>query len=134
MDEPWKIALIAGAAAVVLLVSAVCVILLRKRKNKPAPRIDDRELIARNSKALEALVIIAGDNAEIICELRGLQEKLKYLIPSDNPKVIGYDKTIENKIGDLRIALTKSDGEVTKKATDIITDIKLAVADRNTRL
>lgn len=63
-----------------------------------------------------------------------LQETLKYLIPSDNSKVVDCDKAIKNKLGDLRIIFTKSDGETTKKATDALTDIRLSVADRNTKL
>lgn len=94
----------------------------------------DRELVASNSKAIEGLIVIAKDNEEIVAELKALQEKLKYLIPSENPKVADYDKAIKNKIGDLRIALTKSDGESSKKAKGILTDIKLDVADRNTKI
>ena len=105
------------------------------RKKKIADKVkEDRELVEANSKAIEALIILANDNASVINELNNLQEKLKYLIPSDKSKVADYDKMIKNKIGDLRIVLTKSDGEVTKKATDILTDIKLAIADRNTKL
>lgn len=105
------------------------------RRKKVVDKVkEDRELVETNSKAIDALVILANDNVVIVNELKGLQEKLKYLIPSDNSKVVDYDKTIKNKIGDLRIILIKSDGEVTKKATEILTDIKLAVADRNTKL
>ncbi len=103
------------------------------RKKKTADKVkDDRELVEANSKAIDALVILAEGNGEIIEELKELQIKLKYLIPSVNPKVVDCDKSIKNKIGDLRIALTKSDGETSKKAKNILTDIKLAIADRNT--
>lgn len=105
------------------------------RKKKVADKVkEDREFVETNSKAIDSLIILARDNVVVVNELKGLQEKLKYLIPSDNSKVVDYDKTIKNKIGDLRIVLTKSDGEVTKKATDILTDIRLAIADRNTKL
>lgn len=105
------------------------------KKKKVVNKVkEDRELVESNSNAIEALIILAEDNIVIVNELKNLQEKLKYLIPSDDSKVVDYDKIIKNKIGDLRIILTKSDGEVTKKATDILTEIKLAVADRNTKL
>lgn len=105
------------------------------KKKKVADKVkEDRELIETNSKSLDALIVIAKDNEVAVNELKGLQEKLKYLIPSDNSKVEDCDKKIKNLIGDLRIALTKADGEETKKATNILTDIKLAVADRNTKL
>ena len=102
------------------------------RKKKVADKVkDDRELVEVNSKSVDALIILAKDNAEIVDGLKELQVKLKYLIPSLNPKVVDCDKIIKNKIGDMRIALTKSDGETTKKVTDMLTDIELAVADRN---
>lgn len=105
-----------------------------KKKSVAEKTKADRELVASNSQAVEALIVIAKDNDEIIGELKVLKEKLKFLIPSENPKVADYDKSIKNKIGDLRIALTKSDGEATKKALNILTDIKLDVADRNTKI
>lgn len=95
---------------------------------------DDRELIAANSSALEALFVLANGNEELVSELKNLQEKIKYLIPSSDSKINDYDKTIKNKIGDLRIALTKADGETSKKVEGLVTDIKLAVADRNAKL
>lgn len=105
------------------------------RKKKIADKVkEDRELVESNSGAIEALVILAKNNEVIVNDLQDLQEKIKYLIPSDKSKVLECDKSIKNKIGDLRIVLTKSDGELTKKATDILTDIKLVIADRNTKL
>lgn len=105
------------------------------KKKKVAEKVKiDRELVDENSKSINALVVLAKDNSEIVSKLKDLQEKLKYLIPSDKSTVTDYDKVIKNKIGDLKIILTKSDGEVTKKATNILTEIELAVADRNTKL
>lgn len=62
------------------------------RKKKVAEKVkEDRELVEGNSKAIEALIILANNNDVVINELQGLQEKLKYLIPSDNSKVVDYD-------------------------------------------
>lgn len=105
------------------------------RRKKVADKVkEDRELVETNGKAIEALVVLAGDNAELVGELRDLQEKLKYLIPAEDSKVVDYDKKIRNLIDDLRILFVKSDGESTKKAKNILMDIKLAIADRNTKL
>lgn len=104
------------------------------KKKKPADKVaENRELIETNSKAVEALLVLAQDE-QTAATLRELQEKLKYLIPSEDAKVTDCDKTIRNKIGDLRIALTKSDGEASKKTAELITEIKLTIADRNTKL
>lgn len=96
--------------------------------------MEDRELVAVNAKKVEALKVLAEGNEEMLEQLAAVQEKLKYLIPSEESKVCDADKKIGNLLGDLRIALVKSEGEVTAKATDILADIKLAIADRNTKL
>ncbi len=95
---------------------------------------EDEELVKRNSCSIDALIIIAEKNVEIVNDLKILQEKLKNLIPSSNSKVFDKDEEIKNKIGDLRIILIKADGEITKKAKEIITDINIAIADRKTDL
>ena len=131
------IPIIIAVVAVVVILAVVLIVVLKLRsakKNTPAQKaFDDRELIEQNAKSVEALIVLAEDNAELVEELRDLQNTLKYLIPSTDSKVWDYDKSIKNKIGDLRIALTKSDGENSKKSDEILTEIKLAVADRNTK-
>lgn len=105
------------------------------RKKKAAVKnSEDREIIEHNSKAIDALLVLAEENDEFKGELLELQEKLKYLVPSADSKVIDGDKKIRNLIGDLRIALTKSDGEDSKKTSRYFQEIKMAVADRNARL
>lgn len=105
------------------------------KKKKPVDRVKaDRDLVETNAKTVEALVILAQGNAEVEAQLRELQEKLKYLIPTEDPKVYDCDKGIRNKLGDLRIALTKADGESSKKVQECITEIKLAMADRNVKV
>lgn len=133
--HPAVIAIIA-LAAVIAVAALVVVVLIFKRPKKTVAdiTIDNRELVGENAKAVEGLIVLAGDNEELVKELKEVQEQLKYLIPSEDRKVIDYDKKIKNIIGDLRIALTKSDGEESKKTEELIKDIKLAVADRNTKL
>lgn len=126
---------VAGIALVLIGLIIFISIIVKKRKKTDAEKtIDDRELVATNSAAMDALVVLAQDNDEMIGELKELQEKLKYLIPSDEPKIYDADKKIKHLIGDMRIALTKSDGEESKKTESILLDLKLAVADRNTKL
>lgn len=105
------------------------------KKKQTADKVkEDRELVAQNSKLVDGLIVIAGANEELVKDLQQLKEQIKYLIPSDNSKIVDYDKTVKNKIEDLRIALIKDDGESSKKASALIRDIKLAIADRNARL
>ncbi|MDE6474047.1 MAG: hypothetical protein K2L70_03005 [Clostridia bacterium] len=105
-----------------------------KKKNVADKVKDDRELISLNAKSIDSLIVLAKDNRDMTSQLKELREKIAYLIPSDNSKVVDYDKSIKNKIGDLRIALTKSNGETSKKTDETICDIQLTIADRNARL
>ncbi len=66
--------------------------------------------------------------------MKELQEKLKYFIAAETKEVQACDKKIKDLIGDMRIALTKGDGETTKKAENLLTQIKLTIADRNTKM
>lgn len=94
----------------------------------------NRELISENERAIDALILLAGENEKMIEQLKEVKEQIKYLIPTDNPKVVEYDTKIKNSIEDMRIALVKSEGEVDKKIESMLLQIKLAIADRNTKL
>ena len=105
------------------------------KKRKIAEKTqDDRELIAINFKAVDALIALAKDDADMIEALKDLQEKIKYLIPSNSSKVIDFDKHIKHKIDDLRVVLIKSDSAVKSDVEKLIVDIKVVIADRNTQL
>ena len=110
------------------------------RRKKVSEKVyDNRELISHNERAVAALIVLAGDDEELVTEFRKLQEKIKYLTPSNNSKVVDCDKKIKNLIEDLRIVLVKadkkSDGEsFPAKASSLLQQIKLAIADRNARI
>ena len=93
----------------------------------------DKDLIEENAKAIEALLILAENNEEMKSELKSAQEKIKYLPPSEDSKIFDFDKKIKNLIEDMRIALVKADGESSKKVENVLTQIKLTIADRNTK-
>lgn len=112
--------------------------LFRKKKASVKAR-EDNDLVSENSRSIEALIVLAeqskDENREaIVNDFKNLQEKLRYLIPSQDEKVREYDKKIKNLIEDLRIALVKDDGELSNKASKIVTQIKLAIADRNAKI
>lgn len=106
---------------------------LFRKKTASEKTLNDRELIASNAKAIESLIVLAHDDS-LNSDFADIKEKIKYLIPSSNPKVIDKDKQIRNAIGDLRIALTKSSGKSDERTNDLITDLKLVIADRNALL
>ena len=111
----------------------------RKRRKMGEKTQDDRELISHNERAIESLIVLAKDDEELVQELKKLQEKIKYLTPSDNSKVADCDKKIKNLIEDMRIVLVKADKKgdeetLPAKAASILQQIKLTIADRNAKL
>ena len=106
-----------------------------RRKKASEKVIDNRELISTNERSIESLIVLARDDEELIQKFRRLQEKLKYLTPSKDGKVIDYDKKIKNLIEDLRIVLVKADGEpMPPKGETLLRQIELAIADRNAKV
>ena len=110
-----------------------------RKKTKAEKATEDRELVSENERSVEALIILANQSRSeeketVVNDFKELKEKLKYLIPSEDNKVKDLDKKIKNLIADLRIVLVKDDGEMSKKASNIVTQIKLAIADRNTKI
>ena len=106
------------------------------RKKAADKSLEDKELISENERSVDSLIVLAqqANNEQFVVELKQLKEKIKYLIPSTDDKVRDYDKKIKNLIGDLRIALVKGDSEVSVKANNLLTQIKLAIADRNAKI
>ena len=96
----------------------------------------DKQLISENEKTMDVLIVLAeqSKNEKIVTEFKQIKEKLKYLIASDNEKVIDFDKKIKNAIEDLRIFLVKDDSGQTPKAEKLITQIKITIADRNAHM
>lgn len=131
---PLIIGIVIGAVALIAVLAVVFFLTGRKRRGTDGDRNkEDRDLIAANAASVEALLVLAENNAELIAELKELQEKIKYLMPSVKDDVFELDKKITNLIGDLKIALTKTDGEEDKKTENLIKQIKLTIADRGVK-
>ncbi len=135
LNRPLTIGIAVGIAIGVVVVIIVLIwIFLHKKNNAVGSDADknkeDRDLIEANSRAVEALLVLAENNEEFKKELRELQEQIKYLVPSPKEEVLEFDKKIRNLIGDMKIALTKTDGEDDKKTENLLKQIKLTMADR----
>ncbi len=134
VNMPLIIGIVIGAVALIAVLAVVFFLTGRKRRGTDGDRNkEDRDLIAANAASVEALLVLAENNAELIAELKELQEKIKYLMPSVKDDVFELDKKITNLIGDLKIALTKTDGEEDKKTENLIKQIKLTIADRGVK-
>ncbi|MCM1545742.1 MAG: hypothetical protein NC033_01775 [Clostridiales bacterium] len=110
-------------------------------KKKTEQRLNDRELIAENSKSVNALLVLAEGKFGLCNELKILQEKLKYLIPSENADVIEYDELIKAKLCTLQAFLERNSGNVLEtenfgkvEIVKRINEIKVAISNRNTIL
>ena len=131
VEKNWWIIVVIAA---IILLALVAFLILGKKKSKPSDPDADLKLIAENTKFVEVLLVQAEGNEEVVNELKELQETLKYLKPSREKKVYDYDKKIKDNLGDLKIAFTKTDGEGSKKTVQLIKDIKMLVAERNTNV
>ena len=91
----------------------------------------DRELIEKNSGAIDALVVLAYDDA-VKAKLKALKEQVKYIIPLVDEKAYSMDKKVSALIGDIKIELSKYNGEekVAAKITNLIRDLEVLVAER----
>ncbi len=98
-----------------------------KKKSNGTKNGEDRELIDRNYKLVEALIVLSTDD-ELTEQLGDVKEKLKYLTPSENSKVYDADKKISNAIQDMKILLTK---EAIPKAKTALKELLVLVAERN---
>ncbi len=99
-----------------------------RRKKVAEKTKENQEAIELNSKSIDVLVVLAEGKEDVVAELNDIKEKLTFLLPSD--KAVNVDKKIKNLIGDLKIALTKSEGEMSGKVSEIIKEIELAIAER----
>ena len=105
-----------------------------KRKKTAEIIKENREYIATNAEKIQSLIVLAQDNIQLKKELCELQEEIKYLRPSEAPAVRNCDTKIKNLIDDLKFALNKSGGEDNEKTKKLIQNIRLTVAERNTKI
>lgn len=102
-----------------------------KKHDKARVSAEDRELIEFNANAIDGLIIMAGDDVDIIDALKRLQNKLRYLIASDNQKVLKIDGVIQNQLQDLKIYLNKSKKIENSFIEESIKEIEVSVVSRN---
>lgn len=97
----------------------------KKKSNKIAA--EDRALIERNANAVGVLIALCDCK-----EFRVLQEKLKYLKPSDNKKALDYEAKIKNALDDAKIELKRAKNDQTKVVSDTVRKIECLIAERRT--
>lgn len=91
----------------------------------------DRELIEKNSGAVDALIVLAYDD-QVKAKLKDLKEQIKYIMPLVEEKAYSMDKKISALIGDAKIELSKYNGEekTATKINNLLKEIEVLVAER----
>lgn len=102
-----------------------------KKRNKSKLIAQDRELIELNANAVDTLVVLAADNVDIVDALRDLQNKLRYLIASDNAKVYKLDEIIKNQLQDMKLYLNKPKKVEIEGTKEYIREIEVSIVSRN---
>ena len=104
-----------------------------KKKNAADKTKEDSDLIKQNDKRIEALIVLARENRELINRLREVQEKIRYLTPRADAKVMEFDQKIKEQIEDLKIRMVKDeDAEKALQAAErTILQIGVLISDRN---
>ena len=95
---------------VAFLVAIPLAIILRK-KNTPTDGellLASRNRIQANAQTVEVLRALTSNEAEL-ATLAALQDKLKYLTPSEKKEVCDIDDKILNCLQDMKVRLTKGD-------------------------
>lgn len=103
------------------------------KKAKPAEQNKaDRDLVETTADLVNVLIVQAGDDEALSKKLKDLQEKIRYMTPSTDDKIISYDKKIQNKITDFKVVMLKKSGDDRVKAVDdFIRDVLMLVEERN---
>lgn len=107
-----------------------------RKSNKTKLANQDRELIEENANAIDTLIILAKnnakvDNAKIEEALKTLQNKLRYLIPSPEQKILKLDEQIKNQIQDEKIQLNRAIIVELSDIKDFVKEIEVSIATRN---
>ena len=106
-----------------------------KRKNKTEQLLNNKHHIEAMAASIDVLISLGQENEELVATLKAIQDKIKYFNPSDKSDVLDLDKKIENKLGDLKIDITKAKqkGEYAN-ALSLANEIKdVLVVERNAK-
>lgn len=129
LSTKW-IALGCAGGLILLVAIMFFTVMIAKRNQKPKDTNTDRSLVETNANRVDVLITLSGDNAEAVANLKKLQEKLRFLPPVMDERAFAIDNKIKNLLDDLKIALTKSGGEDSKKTENIFKDIDVLIAER----
>lgn len=102
-----------------------------KRKTTDADIKENKYQIESMTGSIEALKVITT-NEDVLNKLNVVQEKIKYMNPTNNKTALSLDKKILDVIGDIKIALIKikTEDDIAKILADLV-HLEMLIADRN---
>lgn len=82
---------------------------LFSKKTTTSEILKNKDFIAKMAADVDVLISLMEevDEPAIIDGLREVQDEIKYLNPSNNPRVIAVDNTINNRLQDIKLAIVK---------------------------
>lgn len=90
---------------------------------------DSREIVESNARVLSVCVELAEGGLRDSVER--VYDAVRYMIPTTVVGATQADKKIGALAGDLKIALSKGKERALAQAEDIIKDLNMAIAERN---
>ncbi|MCH5163145.1 MAG: hypothetical protein J1G38_06625 [Clostridiales bacterium] len=90
---------------------------------------DSREYVESNARVLSVCVELA--EGELKEEVERAYDSVRYMTPTAAAGATQVDKKIGALAGDLKIALTKGKDSSLAKAEDILKNLNIAIAERN---
>lgn len=91
---------------------------------------ENHKLVEENKRNITVLLTYAEGKEEIVAKLQELVEMIKYMGPTRNKEAIKFDNKIADKIGELKIALSKNGTDVEEKCAGLVQKLKIDIAER----
>lgn len=128
---PWWIFVVIVVVAVVLV---ACFIYFLETKNE---KTDNKIELSKKSledlvSAFDILIALAEDNLPLKEKLEEVQDKIRYSSPSTKKEVFEYERRIENRLGDLKLALARAKTRGSYHGAErVLGEIELLLIERN---
>ena len=107
----------------------------RKKKLDKDLVEEDLKIIKQNTQIIDVLLVHADTCEPLVEKLKDLKEKIEFLKPSVKAEVKTADKKIGDKLGDVKIALSKCSAKGEFDGWEkLIREIEIAIAERNVKL
>ena len=109
-----------------------------KKKSETQKIVEIKHELENMAASMDVLISLAKDNAELVDVLEEIQGKVKYFNPTQDKDVQALDKKINNKLGDLKIDISKGKNkedytkalETAREVRDILVVERTAKANR----